>query len=59
MDNLIIDDAKLVNRYLKKSSFLIFARSSYFKNFYNKSYNSYSDEELSDIIESLILNGNV
>ena len=59
MDNLIIDDAKLVNRYLKKSSFLIFARSSYFKNFYNKSYNSYSDEELSDMIENLILNGNV
>ena len=59
MDNLIIDDAKLVNRYLKKSSFLIFARNSYFKNLYNKSYNSYSDEELSDIIESLILNGNV
>ena len=59
MDNLVIDDAKLVNRYLKKSSFLIFARNSYFKNLYNKSYNSYSDEELSDIIESLILNGNV
>ena len=44
MDNLVIDDAKLVNRYLKKSSFLIFARNSYFKNLYNKSYNSYSDE---------------
>lgn len=59
LDNLMIDDTRLVNRYLKKSSFLIFARSSYFKEFYNKSFNTYSDEELSNMIENLILNGNV
>ena len=59
LESLLIDDAKLVNRYIKKSSFLIFARSSYFKEFYDKSFNSFSDEELSNMIESLILNGNV
>lgn len=56
--NLILDDAKLVNRYFKESSFLIFARSSQFKDFYDKSLNLYSDKELSDMIENLILNGN-
>lgn len=55
----IIEDAIIVNRYLKKSSFLIFARSSYFQEFYNKSFNLYSDEELSNMIEDLILNGNI
>lgn len=59
LESLLIEDAKLVNRYIKKSSFLIFARSSYFKEFYDKSFNSFSDEELSEMIESLILNGNV
>jgi len=59
LDSLLIEDAKLVNRYIKKSSFLIFARSSDFKEFYDKSFNSFSDEELSEMIESLILNGNV
>lgn len=59
LESLLIEDAKLVNRYIKKSSFLIFARSSYFKEFYDKSFNSFSDEELSDMIECLILNGNV
>lgn len=59
MESSIIDYAKLVNRYLKKSSFLIFARGSYFKEFYNKSFNTYTDKELSTVIESLILNGNV
>lgn len=59
MNCSLIDDAKIVNRYLNKSSFLIFPRDSYFKNFYNKSFNMYSDEELSNIIENLILNGNV
>lgn len=58
-ENYVIDDAKLVNRYIKKSSFLIFTRSSHFKYLYNKSYNLYSDKELSDVIENLILNGNV
>lgn len=59
LESLLIEDAKLVNRYIKKSSFLIFARSSYFKEFYDKSFNSFSDKELSEMIESLILNGNV
>ena len=59
MEDLIIDDAKLVNRYLNQSSFLIFARSSDFKDFYNKSFNLYSEEEFSDVIENLILNGNM
>ncbi|HBI90971.1 MAG TPA: hypothetical protein DDY58_00215 [Terrisporobacter glycolicus] len=59
LESLLIEDAKLVNRYIKKSSFLIFARSSDFKEFYDKSFNSFSDEELSEMIESLILNGNV
>lgn len=59
LESLLTDDAKLVNRYIKKSSFLIFARSSDFKEFYDKSFNSFSDEELSNMIENLILNGNV
>lgn len=58
-DDRIIEDAIIVNRYFKKSSFLIFARSSYFQEFYNKSFNLYSDEELSNMIEDLILNGNI
>lgn len=57
--NSLVHDARLVNRYLKKSSFLIFARNSYFKDFYDKSFNNYSDKELSGVIENLILNGNV
>lgn len=57
--NLIIDNANVVNRYLKKSSFLIFARSSHIEEFYDKSFNLYSGEELSHIVERLILNGNV
>ena len=58
-DNLIIDNANVVNRYLKKTSFLIFARSSHIEEFYDKSFNLYSGEELSHIVERLILNGNV
>ena len=55
----LINSDKLVNRYLNKSSFLIFARSSYFKDLYNKSFNSYSDEELSNLIENMIVSGNI
>ncbi len=58
-EDLVIDDAMVVNRHLKKSSFLIFARDSYFEEFYNKSFNFYSDEEFSNTIEKLILNGNI
>lgn len=41
------------NRYVKKSSFLIFPKESPFKNIYNKSFNSLSDKELSQKIEEL------
>ena len=41
------------NRYVKKSSFLIFPKESPFKNIYNKSFNSLSDKELSQKIEKL------
>ena len=58
-DNLIIDNSNVVNRHLKKSSFLIFARSSNIEEFYDKSFNLYSDEELYNVVEKLILNGNV
>ncbi len=58
-ENKIIDDARLVNRYLKKTSFLIFAKNSYFKGIYDKSFNLYSDEELSNIIEEKIVKDNL
>ena len=41
------------NRYVKRSSFLIFPKESPFKNIYNKSFNSLSDKQLSQKIEEL------
>ena len=58
-DSLIIENATVVNRHLKKSSFLIFARSSHIEEFYDKSFNLYLGEELSHIVERLVLNENI
>ena len=55
----VIDNAIVVNRYLKKSSFLIFARNSSIEEIYNKSFNLYSDKDLSSMIENLIINRNI
>ena len=46
---------QLVNRYVHKSSLLIFAKESPFKLIYNKTLNSLSEDEIAQIIEDLIV----
>lgn len=46
---------QLVNRYINKSSLLIFAKESPFKWIYNKTLNSLSEDEIARIIEDLII----
>ena len=43
------------NRYLKKSSFLIFPKESPFSSLYNKDYNALSAEELRIMIDEFII----
>lgn len=46
---------QLVNRYVHKSSLLIFAKESPFRWVYNKTLNSLSEDEIAQIIEDLIV----
>lgn len=46
---------QLVNRYVHKSSLLIFAKESPFRWVYNKTLNSLSEDEIAKIIEDLIV----